>query len=84
MKGFWELSVLFLHFLPLCGRMEKTHLEELYCMDNLIFSLNATLPVFFTMVLGMVFRRVNLLDDHTVSNGDIRGWNILEPVLIWQ
>ena len=53
-------------------------------MENLIFSLNATLPVFFTMVLGMVFRRVNLLDDHTVSKLNKFVFNAALPVLLFQ
>lgn len=32
-------------------------------MDNLIFSLNATLPIFFTMLLGSFFKRVGLIDE---------------------
>lgn len=32
-------------------------------MENLLFSLNATLPVFFTMLLGVLFRKVGLFDD---------------------
>ncbi len=27
-------------------------------MENLIFSLNATVPIFLMMVLGMVFRKI--------------------------
>lgn len=36
-------------------------------MENLIFSLNATVPVFLMMVCGWVFRRIDLLDDHTTG-----------------
>lgn len=32
-------------------------------MQNLIFSLNATLPVFSLMILGYIFRRIGLIDD---------------------
>lgn len=32
-------------------------------MENLIFSLNATLPIFFTMMLGWFFRKVGLMDE---------------------
>ncbi|MGX8687658.1 MAG: AEC family transporter [bacterium] len=32
-------------------------------MQNLIFSLNATLPVFSLMILGYIFRRIGLVDD---------------------
>ena len=36
-------------------------------MDNLIFCFNATLPIFFTLMLGYFFRRVGLYDDSFVS-----------------
>ncbi|MBQ9898440.1 MAG: AEC family transporter [Ruminococcus sp.] len=36
-------------------------------LDNLAFSLNATVPVFLMMVCGWVFRRIDLLDDHTTG-----------------
>ena len=32
-------------------------------MENLIFSLNATVPVFLMMVLGLVFRKLGWIDD---------------------
>lgn len=32
-------------------------------MDNLIFSLNATVPVFMMIVLGMLLRKLNWIDD---------------------
>ena len=31
-------------------------------MDNFIFSINATLPIFLTMVLGLVFRKIGVFD----------------------
>ena len=31
-------------------------------MENLIFSLNATVPIFLMMVLGMVFRKIGWMD----------------------
>ena len=32
-------------------------------MDNLIFSLNATVPIFLMMALGFVLRKLGLIDD---------------------
>ena len=32
-------------------------------MDNLIFSLNATVPIFLLMVLGFVLKKLGLIDD---------------------
>ena len=31
-------------------------------MENLIFSLNATIPIFILMVLGVLFRKAGLMD----------------------
>lgn len=36
-------------------------------LDNLIFSLNATTPIFLLMVLGYVLHRLHFIDDHFVS-----------------
>ena len=32
-------------------------------MEDLIFSLNATIPLFLTMVLGLLFRKMRLFND---------------------
>ena len=32
-------------------------------MDNLIFSLNATVPIFLLMVLGLFFEKLNWIDE---------------------
>ena len=32
-------------------------------MENLIFSLNATIPIFLVMVAGYVFRQMKIVDD---------------------
>ena len=32
-------------------------------MENLIFSLNATVPVFLMMILGLAFRKLGWIDD---------------------
>ena len=37
-------------------------------MDNFIFSINATLPIFLTMVLGLVFRKIGVFDDALYLN----------------
>ncbi len=36
-------------------------------MDNLIFSLNATVPVFLLMILGLVFKKIGWIDDAFAS-----------------
>ena len=32
-------------------------------MENLVFSLNATVPIFLMMVLGMLFRKLGWMDE---------------------
>ena len=32
-------------------------------MENLIFSLNATVPIFFLMLLGLFFNKLGWIDD---------------------
>ena len=32
-------------------------------MENLIFCLNATIPIFLTLMLGLFFRKIGLFDD---------------------
>ena len=36
-------------------------------MENLIFSLNATIPIFALMVLGYLFRKIGLIDERSAS-----------------
>ena len=53
-------------------------------MDNLIFSLNATLPIFFTMILGWFFRRVGLMDAPFVTKMNKFVFHAALPVLVFQ
>lgn len=36
-------------------------------LDNLIFSLNATFPIFLMMVAGYLMKKIRLLDEHTTN-----------------
>ncbi|HBV69169.1 MAG TPA: AEC family transporter, partial [Clostridiales bacterium] len=48
-------------------------------MGNLIFSINAVLPIFLLMCLGILFRRINLFDDNFISKANTFAFNILLP-----
>ena len=39
-------------------------------MDNLIYSLNATMPIFFVMVVGYVLRRIGMIDEIFVKEAN--------------
>lgn len=51
-------------------------------MENLIFSLNATIPIFLVMVVGYVLRRVNMLDDGFVKTLNSFNYKITLPILL--
>lgn len=51
-------------------------------MDNLIFSLNATIPVFLVMVAGYLFRRAGLVDDGFVKTLNSFNYKVTLPVLL--
>ena len=53
-------------------------------MENLLFSLNATLPIFFTMLLGAFFKKVKLMDDAFVSKMNKFVLKAALPVLVFQ
>ena len=52
-------------------------------MENLIFSLNATVPIFLLMVLGAVFKKIGWIDDvfATKMNGFV--FKIALPVMVF-
>ena len=53
-------------------------------MDNLIFSLNATIPVFLVMVLGYFFHKIRLVDDSFVKTLNSFNFKVTLPVLLFQ
>lgn len=53
-------------------------------MDNLIFSLNATIPVFLMMVLGMIFRKIGLFDEVFISKMNKFVFVIALPTLLFE
>ena len=53
-------------------------------MDNLIFCLNATLPVFLLMVLGYVFKRLGVISDEFAGYMNSFVFKVSLPVLVFQ
>ena len=53
-------------------------------MENLIFSLNATLPIFLTMILGWFFRKAGLMDAEFVDRLNKFVFQAALPVLVFQ
>ena len=52
-------------------------------MDNLVFSLNATVPIFLLMALGYFFRRVGLISEALASGMNTFVFKVSLPVLLF-
>ena len=53
-------------------------------MDNLIFSLNATVPVFMMMILGMLFKKLGWISDTFASQMNKFVFLVPLPVLLFE
>ena len=53
-------------------------------MDNLIFSLNATMPVFFMMVLGYILKKVKWIDEEFAGKINFFVFHVPLPVLVFK
>ena len=53
-------------------------------MDNLIYSLNATVPVFVVMLAGWILRRKGMLNANFVNVADRFNFTITLPILLFR
>lgn len=53
-------------------------------MDNFIFSLNVTIPIFFAITLGYVLRRINVITDEFVDTANRFVFKIALPVMLFR
>ena len=51
-------------------------------MENFIFSLNATLPIFLTMVVGYVIRQLGIVKDPFIKDLNSFNYKITLPFLL--
>lgn len=52
-------------------------------MENLIFSLNVTLPIFLVMVVGYFLRQIGILNDNFVTVGNQFNFKVTLPVMLF-
>jgi len=52
-------------------------------MDSLIYSLNATIPIFLTMIVGYVLRRIGMLNENFVKVANKFNFTVTLPVLLF-
>ncbi len=53
-------------------------------MENLIFSLNATVPIFALMVLGYFFKKIKMIDDNASAFMNKFVFKVALPVLVFE
>lgn len=53
-------------------------------MENFIFSLNVTFPIFLVMVLGWGLKQTGMLDDKFVSTANKFNFNVTLPMLLFR
>ncbi len=53
-------------------------------MDNFIYSINATMPVFLVMILGWWLKRIRFLNDEFVATADKLVFKVALPVLVFR
>ena len=53
-------------------------------MENFIYSINATLPIFLVMILGWWLKKINFLSDEFVAVADKFVFKVALPVLVFQ
>lgn len=53
-------------------------------MDNFIFSVNVTLPIFLVMALGWALRQTGMLNDNFVTVANKFNFNVTLPCLLFQ
>lgn len=58
--------------------------KDFAAMENLIFCLNATIPIFLTLMLGYFFQRTGLFDDAFVSRLNKFVFNAALPALLFE
>jgi predicted permease len=57
--------------------------DRRYFVDNLIFSLNVTIPIFLMMCIGLVLKKLKLFDDRFVSVANKFVFQIALPALLF-
>ena len=52
-------------------------------MENFIYSINATLPVFFVMIIGYLLRQFDILDEHFAAKANKFNFKVTLPCLLF-
>lgn len=51
-------------------------------MNNLIFSLNTTMPIFLVMVIGYILKQIGMLNDNFVTVANKFNFKVTLPFMV--
>lgn len=52
-------------------------------MDSLVFSIDATVPIFLVMILGWIIKRLGVIDDHFADKANKYVFNVALPAMLF-
>lgn len=58
--------------------------RKFYTMENLIFCLNVTIPIFLLMILGYILKKINIFTDEFIKGLNSFVFKIALPILLFQ
>lgn len=73
-----------LKFLQTRSQLMQERIGHFIHMEQLFFSLNATVPIFLVMVVGYILRQIKMLDEPFVKTLNTFNYKITLPVLVFQ
>ena len=53
-------------------------------MEQLFFSLNATIPIFLTMMIGYFLKQIKMVDEPFIKTLNKLNYNVTLPVLVFR
>ena len=53
-------------------------------MNNLIFSLNTTMPIFLVMVIGYILKQIGMLNDNFVTVANKFNFKVTLPFMLFR
>lgn len=58
--------------------------ENMRIMEQLLFSLNATIPIFLVMVVGFLLKQLHIVDDHFVKTLNSFNFKLTLPLMLFR
>jgi len=67
-----------------CSREEKKKEDKKHMLENFMYSINATIPIFVVMVAGYFLRRIGMLNEEFIRVANKFNFHVTLPFLVFQ